>query len=61
MADPRYDLYVERIALVAELLRFVRVRRLYWMLPTLITLLVVGLLLVAGEGSAIAPFIYPLF
>lgn len=52
---------VERIALIGELARFIRGRRLYWLAPTLIALVVVGLLLVAAEGSAIAPFIYPLF
>lgn len=52
---------MERLALIAEVLRFVRGRRLYWMMPTLAALLIVGLLLVAAEGSMIAPFIYPLF
>lgn len=52
---------MERIALIGEILRLIRGRRLYWLAPTLIALMVVGLLLVAAQGSAIAPFIYPLF
>lgn len=52
---------VERLFVVAELWRFVRARRLYWLLPTLAALLLVGVILVAAEASPLAPFIYPLF
>lgn len=52
---------VERPRLLVELWQRVRVRRLYWMLPTLLTLLLVGVLIVAAQASPLAPFIYPLF
>jgi hypothetical protein len=40
---------------------FLRVRKKYWLLPVLITMMAVGALLVLAQGSAIAPFIYTLF
>jgi hypothetical protein len=46
---------------VAELWRFMRVRKKYWLLPVLIMMVVLGGLVVITKGSAIAPFIYTLF
>jgi hypothetical protein len=46
---------------VAELWRFMRARKKYWMLPVLIMMVVLGGLVVITKGSAIAPFIYTLF
>jgi hypothetical protein len=47
--------------LVAELWRFMRVRKKFWLLPLLIMMVVFGGLVVLTQGSAIAPFIYTLF
>ena len=47
--------------LVAELWRFMRVRKKYWLLPILIMMVVLGGLVVLTKGSVIAPFIYTLF
>jgi hypothetical protein len=49
------------MSLVAELWRFVRARKKYWMIPIIAVMLGVGGLLVLAKGSAIAPFIYTLF
>lgn len=46
---------------LAELWMFLRVRKKYWLLPIMLTLLMIGSLLVLGQGSAVAPFIYTLF
>ena len=46
---------------VAELWRFMRVRRKFWLLPILIMMVVFGGLVVLTKGSALAPFIYTLF
>jgi len=46
---------------VKEVWAYLRVRKKYWLLPTLIMLLVFGGLLLLAQGSAIAPFIYTLF
>ena len=49
------------MSLIAELWRFMRVRKKYWLAPILIVMLLLGGLLVLAKGSAIAPFIYTLF
>lgn len=44
-----------------DLLDFLRNRKKYWLLPAIITLLVVSILIVFTGGTAIAPFVYTLF
>ena len=46
---------------IRELMRFLRVRRLWWLMPFVITLLVVGILVLVGQVTGVAPFIYTLF
>ena len=36
---------------------FMRVRKKYWMAPIVIIMLLLGALLVASQGSVVAPFI----
>jgi len=40
---------------------FLRVRKKWWLTPIVVFLVLIGLLLVAAQGSALAPFIYALF
>lgn len=44
-----------------EFYRFLKVRKKYWLVPVLITLLLIGFLVVFSSGSVVAPFIYTLF
>ena len=44
-----------------DLWGFLRVRKKYWLMPVIITLLIFGGLIIFTSGSAIAPFIYTLF
>jgi hypothetical protein len=46
---------------MGELLGFLWERKLWWLTPMVFMLLVVGILLVFAQSSAIAPFIYTLF
>jgi len=46
---------------LAELWRFMRVRKKFWLLPMLLIMVVFGGLLVLTQGSVVAPFIYTLF
>jgi len=46
---------------LAEIWRFMRVRKKFWLLPIMIMMVVLGGLVVLTKGSAIAPFIYTLF
>ena len=49
------------MSFIAELWRFMRVRKKYWLMPVLIVSLLLGGLIVLTQGSAMAPFIYTLF
>ena len=46
---------------VGELLEFLWVRRLWWLIPFVVTLLLVAGLLLVGQATGVAPFIYTLF
>ncbi len=47
--------------ILTELWRFLRVRKKLWLAPIIVVMLVLGGLLIAAQGSVIAPFIYTLF
>jgi hypothetical protein len=47
--------------LIRELWDYMRVRKKFWLVPIIITLLLVGALIFFAQGSVIAPFIYTLF
>ena len=49
------------MSILRDLWRYMRVRRKFWLLPILLTMLIFGGLIVLTKGSAIAPFIYTLF
>ena len=44
-----------------EFIRFLGVRKKYWLLLIIITFLVFGGLIYLSQGSAVAPFIYAIF
>ncbi|MDX8411095.1 MAG: DUF5989 family protein [Mariprofundaceae bacterium] len=44
-----------------DLWSFMRERKKFWLAPIIIVLLLLGLLIVFAQGSAVAPFIYTLF
>lgn len=50
-----------RLGVLGELLAFLWKRKLYWMLPMVITLLVFALLIIVGSSSPAGVFIYTLF
>ena len=50
-----------RSSLLRELWAFMRVRKKWWLLPIIVTMLLVGLLIAFAQGSALAPFIYTIF
>ena len=50
-----------RFSIMGELLAFLWLRRLWWMIPMVLVLLVFGLLIIFAQSSALAPFLYPLF
>ena len=40
---------------------FLRVRKKWWLAPVMLFLLLLSLVLVLAQGSAVAPFIYTIF
>ncbi len=50
-----------RLGVAGELLEFLWQQRLWWMIPMVLVLLLVGGLVVFAQSSAVAPFIYTLF
>lgn len=47
--------------LVKDLFAFMRERKKYWLVPIMVVMILLGVLIVFVQGSAIAPFIYALF
>ena len=52
---------VSRLGIIKEFFYFLKVRKVWWLAPIIIFLLVLGILIIFVEGSALAPFIYTLF
>jgi|GEM_PF-2437992 len=48
-------------SVLRELWRFMLARKKLWLLPIVVTLVTLGGLLAAAQGSALAPFIYAIF
>lgn len=46
---------------IRDIWGFLRARKKFWLLPALIVLLLVGVLVVVGGSTAVAPFIYTVF
>ena len=49
------------IEFLKDLWDFMRLRKKFWLAPIIIVLLLLGVLIVLAEGSAVAPFIYTIF
>ena len=49
------------IEFLKDLWDFMRVRKKFWLAPIIIVLLLLCVLIVLAEGSAVAPFIYTIF
>jgi hypothetical protein len=47
--------------LLKDLWMFMRERKKFWLAPIIVIFLILGLIIVFGGGSAVAPFIYTLF
>ena len=49
------------IEILRDLWGFMHERKKFWLAPIIIVMLLLGGLLIAAKGSAVAPFIYTLF
>ena len=52
---------MSKLSILKEFWAFLRVRKRYWLAPIIIILVVLSLLIVFAQSSAVAPFIYTLF
>ena len=46
---------------IKEFVKFLSVRKKYWLLPIIIVIFLFGGLIILTQGSAVAPFIYTIF
>ena len=49
------------LELLKDLWGFMRSRKKFWLAPIIVVMLLLGVLIVLAQGSAVAPFIYTLF
>ena len=49
------------VSLLGEFWAFMRMQKKWWLAPLIIILILMGILIILTEGSALAPFIYAIF
>ncbi len=49
------------MSFASDLLKYLRVRKKWWLLPVILFVLILGILLIIGTNSAAGAFIYTLF
>ena len=49
------------LELIKDVWNYLKVRKKYWLGPLIITIIFMSALIVATQGSVIAPFIYSIF
>jgi len=52
---------MSKLTVVRQFWDFLRVRKKWWLLPIVAVLVLIGALVTAASGTALAPFIYALF
>lgn len=50
-----------KAASIVELFKFIWKRKLWWLLPIIITLLLLGILLTLAQSTPLGPFMYTIF
>ena len=60
-ANPDMQAKSGRFSIFSELWSFMKVRKKWWLGPIVVTMLLLSVLIVLTQGSAVAPFIYALF
>jgi len=49
------------VGIVGELLSFLWKRKLWWLIPMIVVIVLFAMLLIFAQGSVLGPFIYTLF
>lgn len=50
-----------KLSIIKEFWEFLKVRKRFWLTPIVIVLVLLSLLIIFVQGSAVAPFVYTLF
>lgn len=53
--------FMSKAIILREFWNFLRVRKKFWLAPIVVVLVLLSLLIVLTQGSALAPFVYALF
>lgn len=49
------------MSFLKEFIKFLMIRKKYWLFPIILVLVIFGGLIILSQGSAVAPFIYTIF
>ena len=52
---------MSKMSILKEFWEFLKVRKIYWLAPIVIILVLLSIIIIFAESSAVAPFIYTLF
>jgi hypothetical protein len=52
---------MSKAQVLLQLWQLMKYNKKYWLLPIIVVLVLTGLVLAFAQGSALAPFLYPLF
>jgi len=52
---------MSKLSIVKEFVFFLKENKKVWMIPIVLLMLSLGFIIVASQGSSLAPFIYALF
>ncbi|MFH1246723.1 MAG: DUF5989 family protein [Candidatus Liptonbacteria bacterium] len=50
-----------KFSILREFISFLAARKKWWILPVVVFLILLGIFIVAAQGSVLAPFIYTIF
>ncbi len=52
---------MNRLSILKELWLFLKIRKKWWLAPIIVLLLILGLLIIFAQSSALGPLIYTVF
>ena len=52
---------MSKMSLIREIWFYLRQNKKYWLLPIIFILILMSVMLIVAQGSALAPFIYSIF
>jgi len=50
-----------KLSIMTEFWEFLRARKKWWLIPIIVSLLLLGALIIFAEGSALSPWLYTFF